>query len=69
LNYHSRYDTWVDLNDKNQVTLIGERSKAFGIGKRRRGEKDTKKLLSELARGNCLTKIEILKQNILKMIR
>ena len=36
VNYHSKYDTWVNLNDKNQVSTIGEKSKAYGTGKRKR---------------------------------
>lgn len=34
-NYHSKYDSWVDLKDNNQVAIIGSRSKAYGIGKKR----------------------------------
>jgi len=26
---------WVNLKDNNQVTIIGGRSKAYGIGKRK----------------------------------
>lgn len=45
---------WVDLEDKNQVTLIGEKSKGYGIGKRKRNQNNKKKLLSELAKCNLL---------------
>jgi hypothetical protein len=34
-NYHNRYDCWIDLKDNNQASIIGSRSKAFGIGKKR----------------------------------
>jgi hypothetical protein len=40
---------WINLKDKNQVTIIGEKSKGYGMGKRKR-TMDKKKLLSELAR-------------------
>ena len=26
---------WVDIKDNNQVAMVGARSKAFGIGKKR----------------------------------
>lgn len=34
-NFHSKYDMWVDLNDKTRVAEIGKHSKGFGIGRRR----------------------------------
>lgn len=42
---------WVDLTDKNQVAIIGEKSKAYGMGKRKRTF-DKEKLLSELCKSN-----------------
>jgi hypothetical protein len=33
VNYHPRYNTWVNITDNNQVATIGSRSKAYGIGK------------------------------------
>lgn len=34
-NYHSKYDMYVNLYDNKQVAIIGSRSKAYGIGKKR----------------------------------
>lgn len=34
-NYHKKYDIVVNLKDNNQVAIIGSRSKAYGIGKKR----------------------------------
>lgn len=40
LNYHKKYDMWVNLQDNNEVAIIGSRSSAHGIGKKR--SKNTK---------------------------
>ena len=45
-NYHPKYDIWVDLKDNNQVSVIGSRSKAYGIGKKK--SKNYKSKLSEM---------------------
>lgn len=40
---------WVDLKDNNQVAVIGARSKAFGIGKKKSKNKSK---LSEMILSN-----------------
>lgn len=50
-NYDKKYDIWVDITDLNQVTIIGSRSKAYGMGKNRRKQVQTQKL-SELYASN-----------------
>lgn len=37
---------WVNLKDNNQVTIIGGRSKAYGIGKRK--SRNNKSNLSQM---------------------
>lgn len=46
-NYHKKYDCVVDLKDNNQTAIIGSRSKAFGMGKKR-SKALTKASLSEI---------------------
>ena len=50
MNYHKKYDIWVDLRNNNEVAIIGSRSKAYGMGKIR--SKGSKGKLSELALSN-----------------
>jgi hypothetical protein len=37
---------YVDLTDKNQVAIIGEKSKGYGSGKRKRSNQNNQKVLS-----------------------
>lgn len=43
-NLHKKYDMWANISDNNQVAIIGSRSKAFGMGKNRKKNAQTKKL-------------------------
>lgn len=51
-NYHKKYDIEVDLKDNNQVAIIGSRSKAFGIGKKR-SKLLSKTKISEILKSIC----------------
>jgi hypothetical protein len=35
LNYHKKFDKWVDIDNKDEVATIGTYSNGYGVGKRR----------------------------------
>lgn len=35
VNFHAKFDIWVDLDNKDQVAAIGTYSKGYGSGKKR----------------------------------
>ena len=54
---------WVNLKDNNQVTIIGGRSKAYGIGKRK--SRNNKSNLSQMILSKAIYYFRIIrKKNI-----
>lgn len=60
-NYHPKYDIVVNIHDNAQVAIIGSRSKAFGIGKKR-ARNINQASLSELLKSNTILILEILEE-------
>jgi hypothetical protein len=58
-NYHKKYDCVIDLKDNNQAAIIGSRSKAFGMGKKR-SKTVNKATLSEIIKSKSSNIKELL---------
>lgn len=58
-NYHTKYDREVNINDKNEVAIIGSRSKGYGMGKKRSKAAKNNPKIAELLKSTKLLQFRV----------